>query len=109
MEQTQTIIKAEEIAELFHNTYESLAPAYGYETRQDTKNFDPNSPNGKLMIAVSKVVSTRIYNQVIDRVEEILGKKRLPTEKPNSMRDGYNEALDDVGKFLSTLRLEVKE
>jgi hypothetical protein len=42
----------EEIAKLFHETYERLAPQYGYETRADTKEFDKDSPNGKLMIAV---------------------------------------------------------
>lgn len=42
----------EEIARLFHDTYERLAPEFGYETRKDTKQFDPNSPNGKLMVAV---------------------------------------------------------
>ena len=41
-----------ELAKLFHETYERLAPRYGYETRQDTKIFEPDSPNGKLMIAV---------------------------------------------------------
>ena len=40
------------LAALFHDTYEALAPVYGYETRKDTKDFDPESPNGKLMIAV---------------------------------------------------------
>lgn len=45
-----------EIAELFHDTYETLAPAYGYETREDTKQFDPQSKNGKLMTAVVKSV-----------------------------------------------------
>lgn len=39
-------------AALFHDTYEKLAPSFGYETRKDTRKFDPNSPNGKLMIAV---------------------------------------------------------
>ena len=36
----------------FHETYERLAPAYGYETRLDTRAFDPTSKNGKLMAAV---------------------------------------------------------
>lgn len=40
------------LAEKFHEYYESLAPSYGYTTRKDTKKFDPNTPNGKLMIAV---------------------------------------------------------
>lgn len=41
-----------ELATLFHETYERLAPDFGYETRQDTKQFDKNSKNGKLMVAV---------------------------------------------------------
>jgi hypothetical protein len=43
---------AEAIAKFFHYTYERLAPDFGYETRPDTKQFDAESPNGKLMIAV---------------------------------------------------------
>ena len=46
----------EKLAILFHDTYERLAPAFGYETRNDTKIFNPNSPNGKLMIAVCKEI-----------------------------------------------------
>jgi hypothetical protein len=38
------------LAELFHNTYESLAPKYGYETKEETKEFSEHTPNGKLMI-----------------------------------------------------------
>lgn len=30
-------------AKLFHDTYERLAPIFGYETREDTKEFDPDS------------------------------------------------------------------
>jgi hypothetical protein len=44
--------RAIELAQMFHNTYERLAPQFGYETRDDTKVFDPESPNGRLMIAV---------------------------------------------------------
>lgn len=42
----------------FHEAYERLAPQFGYETREDTKKFDPESKNGKLMIAVCKEVCT---------------------------------------------------
>jgi hypothetical protein len=41
-----------EMAMRFHETYERLAPSFGYETRADTKAFDPESANGRLMIAV---------------------------------------------------------
>lgn len=47
-----------EVARDFHDTYERLAPKFGYETRPDTKSFDPTSPNGKLMIAVIESVLT---------------------------------------------------
>jgi len=40
------------LAKKFHRLYEELAPKYGYETREDTKDFDSESQNGKLMIAV---------------------------------------------------------
>ena len=42
----------EALAVLFHNTYETLAPEFGYETREETIIFDSESANGKLMIAV---------------------------------------------------------
>jgi hypothetical protein len=36
----------------FHETYERLAPSFGYATRTETRVFDPESSNGKLMISV---------------------------------------------------------
>ena len=47
---------AAEVAMLFHDTYERLAPTFGYETREETRQFDPTSPNGALMIAVAASV-----------------------------------------------------
>jgi hypothetical protein len=49
-------IDAEGLARLFHDTYERLAPAHGYETRTETRRFDPDSPNGRLMIATCGAV-----------------------------------------------------
>jgi len=49
-------MNAEELAIFIHNKYEEFAPKYGYETRKDTREFDKDSPNGKLMIAVSKEI-----------------------------------------------------
>ena len=40
------------LAKWFHHTYEELAPLHGYETRNDTRDFDATSANGKLMIDV---------------------------------------------------------
>jgi hypothetical protein len=39
------------LAVLFHVVYERLAPREGYETRKETRIFDPESANGKLMVA----------------------------------------------------------
>ena len=49
-----------ELAKKFHNAYESLAHSFGYETRKDTKAFDPESSNGKLMIAVCQKIGDEI-------------------------------------------------
>lgn len=43
---------SEYLARRFHEVYERLAPSFGYETRTETRTFDPTTPNGKLMIAV---------------------------------------------------------
>lgn len=46
----------EKLARQFHTLYESMAPGFGYETRTETREFDPESNNGKLMIAVCSVI-----------------------------------------------------
>jgi hypothetical protein len=66
----------QELAVFFHETYERLAPRFGYETRPDTKAFDPQSPNGKLMTEVAACVLTRLAAEdhdvrAIDTVERI--------------------------------------
>ncbi len=40
------------VATIFHDTYEELAPKHCYETRPETREFNPFSANGKLMQAV---------------------------------------------------------
>ena len=52
----------EELAILFHNKYEELAPKFGYETRMETKEFKKDSNNGKLMIAVCREI-LQLLNQ----------------------------------------------
>lgn len=51
-------VDAQLLAERFHETYERLAPDFGYETRPETRKFDPESPNGKLMIAVCAALAS---------------------------------------------------
>jgi len=42
-----------DLAQLFHETYERLAPVFRYQTRPEPRQFNPESPNGQLMIAVA--------------------------------------------------------
>jgi len=52
-------MNALELAILFHETYERLAPKFGYETRTETRKFDPTTPNGRLMVSVcGEILST---------------------------------------------------
>lgn len=54
---------SEQIARQFHGAYERLAPQFGYETREDTKVFDPQSQNGRLMIAVCAEVIGKLERE----------------------------------------------
>lgn len=45
-------VSAHDLARRFHETYEKLAPEYGYNIRKETKSWDQYSPNGMLMQAV---------------------------------------------------------
>jgi len=58
----------EKVARAFHDAYERLAPQFGYETREDTREFDPQSPNGQLMMAVCGEVTAPASVQDAARV-----------------------------------------
>jgi hypothetical protein len=61
---------AEILAQWFHDEYERLAPEFGYKTREDTRTFDPESANGKLMIAVCSGFADEI-ERLTDQLERI--------------------------------------
>ena len=86
-----------ETAKLFHDTYERLAPDFGYETREDTKAFDPFSPNGRLMIEVCRLVSDNLLQTEQTRIAEEVEKSREKHE---------NVTLDDGEVHVLTLPLE---
>lgn len=65
---------AKELAKIFHNVYEKLAPIYGYKTREDTKEFDENTPNGKLMIATCEGV-LNMLDAESNRLEKLVAGK----------------------------------
>jgi hypothetical protein len=81
-----------EMAKIFHDTYERLAPSFGYETRKDTKVFDPESPNGKLMAAVcGEVVSAVLTETEAD--------KTIITELENQVASNIATIRDMAGKL----------
>jgi hypothetical protein len=57
---------AEELAELFHHTYERLAPSFGYRTREESAVAWEHMPENhrRLMIAVAGEVLSRLNRQV---------------------------------------------
>jgi hypothetical protein len=54
---------------LFHETYERLAPKFGYETRKEYRDFDSASNNGQLMIAVCSEVIPAAQAAMLHEVE----------------------------------------
>ena len=83
-----------EITKEFHDTYEKLASEYTYETREDTRVFDINSNNGKLMYAtVNEIVSpilkeNKKQKEVIDKAIEYIEENKLNTNKISEMLCG---------------------
>jgi hypothetical protein len=62
-----SIVNDEALALLFHQLYEAKAPEFGYETKEETKAFDPESPNGKLMIAVAHEINETVIKPASER------------------------------------------
>ncbi len=87
---------AVEMARQFHETYERLAPSFGYETRPETRQFDPSSPNGRLMIAVcsvlaaSAVVKQNLTTQPAAAQEAVAWVKTKPTAEGDYYVRGFN-------------------
>ena len=83
-----------EITKEFHDTYEKLASEYTYETRKDTKVFDINSSNGKLMYAtVNEVIKpileeNKKQKEVLDKAIEYIEENKLNTNKISEMLCG---------------------
>ena len=55
--------EAERMARQFHEAYERLAPSFNYQTRPNTREFSPDSDNGRLMIAVCAELLPAIHEQ----------------------------------------------
>lgn len=83
---------SERLARLFHEAYERLAPEFGYETREETRDFDPKSPNGQLMIAVCGEVEAALEAENTRLREE---NARLAIEAATADQD-WKKALEKI-------------
>jgi hypothetical protein len=92
-EPKQETLEEVELAILFHNTYERLAPSFGYETRVDTKLFETTTPNGMLMIAVCKEIikwqQERMYSE--EELREAFNKGMTFERGEYQSENTYNE------------------
>lgn len=102
-----------EITKEFHDTYEKLASEYTYETREDTKVFDINSNNGKLMYAtVNEIVSPILKENKIlrenaennDKVVDNVNWENMLLKKENKqIKDNWNELKEYIKKCLEAI------
>jgi hypothetical protein len=71
------ILEPNYLAQLFHDSYELLAPQYGYETRKDSavKWSEVPEKNKKLMIHTATVVSDMLAHQIMRYIKETYREK----------------------------------
>lgn len=95
----KTYPEAYRLARKFHDRYEEYAPQFGYKTRNDTKTFDPMSPNGRTMARVCMEIVEEEVENVISQtkahiknliVEEI-NIARSENEKTSRLTSLYNK------------------
>jgi len=70
-------------ARKFHDLYEETAPMFGYKTRKETKEFDPKSPNGRLM---AYVCFNLIHQALAEERARVVGEIKKQISIPYSTR-----------------------
>ena len=106
-------IDGTQLAILFHQTYERLAPKFGYVTRAKTKKFSVNSPNGRLMVAVCEELlkkglsnnQQKEYCTCINRQDQfergdkcICGDCENEIKQPNQQKEQVTDVICDTCK-----------
>jgi len=111
----ETHPEAYKLAREFHALYEELAPKFGYETRKDTKEFDPASPNGRLMARVCWDFAEQVRRETISEIEKMLddnyrGQRKIGEDvasfqpRVDDMDFGWNDAISKISSLLSDLK-----
>lgn len=92
--------ESEKLARFFHDTYETLAPSFGYETRKDTRDFNPESQNGRLMVTVCGAVLLRFNSELANESE-----KNAILEKDTSrLRDCIRQGAENIRTLQKQIR-----
>lgn len=60
------------LARKMHDDYERWAPDFGYATREDTRQFDPESPNGRLMLRVVSALIAEVEARTLERAAQVI-------------------------------------
>lgn len=76
--------EAYRLARKFHEYYEENAPFFGYITKEETKEFDPASNNGRLMAYVCKTIVDEERHQAVK--EEKIGLLEKMRERMEGMK-----------------------
>ena len=101
-------ISAETLAQKFHETYERLAPSFGYETRKESAKpwCDVPEKNKKLMIAVCAEIKASLTAppQVPQEVVDILKEAKDSAEKSRQWA-GYTYLVVTIAKIEKALAL----
>jgi hypothetical protein len=98
---------AEQLAQAFHETYERLAPAFGYETRKESAVpwADVPEQNKRLMVAVADCILTEFLPGYTERVAATIPHQmslwlRAPVNPRRPRRrsrvDGWMRAVDTL-------------
>jgi hypothetical protein len=92
----------EQLAGLFHETYERLAPQFGYETRKETAvswdDIPADNPNKRLMIAVCGEVLPAVLSRPIPSARLVTMVNQLVVEAQvrQLMDEAVSKAIDEM-------------
>jgi hypothetical protein len=87
--------KALELAVLFHVIYERKSAEFDYVTRTETRIFDPESKNGKLMVATCE----EILQDYVPRADLETAQKQV---------EMYSDSLERTAKLLVEAQKQVE-
>lgn len=103
---TDDRVEAEKIAHLFHETYEELAPSFGYETRKESAVPWEQVPenNRNLMIAVAARVAGVLSNALDPSIESLQAeverlRKLLVEEREENLWNAFNSGHIKEGEW----------